>query len=75
MVDRKKKEIEDYIDACESQLDNVLSSPIESGNYALPSADELDETTFLEDEIEETQNSLDLFDEEDDIVKQFFGIK
>ena len=40
----------------------------------MPSAEEIDETIFLKDEIENTKSLLDLFDDEDEIIKKFFGI-
>lgn len=66
---------EEYIGASESQLNNVLSSPIDSGGYSMPSIEEVDETIFLEDEIESTKELLDIFYDEDDEVKKYFGIK
>lgn len=71
----EKDNIKEYLNACESQLDNVLSSPIGTGDYSLPSADEVDETVFMEDEIEATNDLLDLFEDDDDVMKDFFGIK
>ncbi len=41
----------------------------------MPSAEEVDETIFLENEIETTKDLLDLFDDEDDIMKKFLGIE
>lgn len=43
----------------------------------MPSAEEVDETIFLEDEIESTKDLLDLFDDEDEneVMKKFLGIK
>lgn len=69
-----KERLEEYLDACKSQLDNVLSSPIRSGDYSLPSVEDTDEAVFLEDEIESTKDLLDLFDGEDDVMKRFYGI-
>ncbi len=74
-MNNEKDNIKEYLNACESQLDNVLSSPIGTGDYSLPSADEVDETVFMEDEIEATNDLLDLFEDDDDIMKDFFGIK
>lgn len=53
----------------------MLSSPIGTGDYSLPSAEEVDETVFMEDEIETTNDLLDLFEDDDDVMKDFFGIK
>lgn len=41
----------------------------------MPSIEEVDETIFLEDEIESTKELLDIFYDEDDEVKKYFGIK
>lgn len=70
-----KEDLEDYLEARESQLNNVLSSPISTGDYSMPSADEINETIFLEDEIENTKSLLELFDDEDEVMKKFLGIK
>lgn len=70
-----REDIEEYLEACESQFNNVLSSPIGTGEYSMPSTEEVDETIFLEDEIESTKDMLDIFDDEDDLVKKYFGIK
>ncbi len=67
--------LNEYKEACESQLDNVLSSPIGTADYSLPSAEEVDETVFMEDEIEATNDLIDLFEDDDDVMKNFFGIK
>ena len=74
-MNNEKDNSKEYLNACESQLDNVLSSPIGTGDYSLPSADEVDETVFMEDEIEATNDLLDLFEDDDNVVKDFFGIK
>ena len=71
----EKEELEEYLEARESQLNNVLSSPIGAGDYSMPSAEQIDETIFLEDEIENTKSLLDLFDDEDEVMKKFLGIK
>lgn len=72
----EREELEEYIKAQESQLDNVLSSPIGTSDYSLPSDNELNETIFLEDEIETAKDFLDLLDDDDDeVLKNFFGIK
>ena len=71
----EKEELEEYLEARESQLNNVLSSPIGTGDYSMPSAEQIDDTIFLEDEIENTKSLLDLFDDEDEVMKKFLGIK
>lgn len=73
--DLDKEDLEEYLEARESQLNNVLSSPIGTGDYSMPSAEEVNETIFLEDEIESTKDLLDLFDDEDEVMKKFLGIK
>lgn len=66
-----RKDITDEFQADLSQLDNAYTSPIMTGNYDLMSSEELDEVTFLEDEIESLQSELDeLYD--DEVVKSFF---
>lgn len=70
-----KEDLEEYLEARESQLNNVLSSPIGTGDYSMPSVNEVNETIFLEDEIESTKDLLDLFDDEDEIMIKFLGIK
>lgn len=71
----EREELEEYIKAQESQLDNVLSSPIGTSDYSLPSDNELNETIFLEDEIETSKDFLDFLDDDDEVLKNFFGIK
>ncbi|GEM_PF-5486242 len=75
MSEISKKDIEEYLDARESQLNNVLSSPIGTKDYSMPSIEEIDATIFLENEIETTENMLDILEDDDIIMKQFFGIK
>lgn len=70
----ERGDLEEYLEAKESQLNNVLSSPIGTGDYSMPSAEEIDETIFLEDEIENTKSLLDLFDDEDEVMMKFLGI-
>lgn len=74
-MDSEKEELEEYLEARESQLNNVLSSPIGTGDYSMPSADELNEIIFCEDEIESTEDLLDVFEDEDDVVKKFFDLE
>lgn len=73
--DLDKEDLEEYLEARESQLNNVLSSPIGTGDYSMSSAEEVNETIFLEDTIESTKDMLDLFDDEDEVMKKFLGIK
>ena len=56
MENSEHKELEEYLEARETQLNNVLSSPIGTGDYSMPSTDEVDETIFCEDEIEDTRD-------------------
>lgn len=72
MENSEHKELEEYLEARETQLNNVLSSPIGTGDYSMPSTDEVDETIFCEDEIEDTKELLDLLDDEDDNVMKDF---
>lgn len=73
--DLERMELKEYLEARESQLNNVLSSPIGTGDYSMPSTEEVNETIFCEDEIESTKDLLDLFDDEDEVMKKFLGIK
>lgn len=74
--DIERMELQEYLEARESQLNNVLSSPIGTGDYYMPSSDEVNETIFCEDEIEDTKDLLDILDdEENNVMKDFFGIK
>ena len=66
-----RKDITDEFQADLSQLDNAYTSPIMTGNYDLMSSEELDEVTFLEDEIESLQSELDELDD-DEVVKSLF---
>ena len=66
-----RKDITDEFQADLSQLDNAYTSPIMTGNYDLMSSEELDEVTFLEDEIESLHSELDELDD-DEVVKSFF---
>lgn len=72
-MDKKsyRKDITDEFQADLSQLDNAYTSPIITGNYDLMSSEELDEVTFLEDEIESLQSEFDEL-EDDEVVKSFF---
>lgn len=74
--DIERLKLEEYLEARETQLNNVLSSPIGTGDYSLPSSDLVNEAIFCEDEIEDTKDILDLLDdEEDNVMKDFFGFK
>lgn len=53
----------------------MLSSPIGTGDYSMPSTEEVNETIFCEDEIESTKDLLELFDDEDEVMKKFLGMK
>lgn len=70
----EREDLEEYLEARESQLNNVLSSPIGTGDNSMPSTEEIDDTIFLEDEIENTKSLLDLFDDEDEVMMKFLGI-
>ncbi|MBO5053282.1 MAG: hypothetical protein J6C44_03470 [Muribaculaceae bacterium] len=74
--DIERLKLEEYLEARETQLNDVLSSPIGTGDYSLPSSDLVNEAIFCEDEIEDTKDILDLLDdEEDNVMKDFFGFK
>ena len=67
----ERDDLEEYLEARESQLNNVLSSPIGTGDYSMPSAEQIDETIFLDDEIENTKSLLDIFEDEDEVIRNF----
>ena len=67
----ERDDLEEYLEARESQLNNVLSSPIGTGDYSVPSAEQIDETIFLDDEIENTKSLLDIFEDEDEVIRNF----
>ena len=67
----ERDDLEEYLEARESQLNNVLSSPIGTGDYSVPSAEQIDETIFLYDEIENTKSLLDIFEDEDEVIRNF----
>lgn len=73
-MDKKsyRKDITDEFQADLSQLDNAYTSPIMTENYDLMSSEELDEVTFLEDEIESLQSEFDELEDDDEVVKSFF---
>lgn len=70
--DIERMELEEYLEARETQLNNVLSSPIRTGDYSLPLSDEVNKAIFCEDEIEDTKDLLDLLDDEEDYVMKVF---
>lgn len=74
-MDMDKEKLEEWLDARVSQLNNILQRPLDSGDYSNLSAKELDAITWLEDEIDTIQNEIELLEEDDDIVKQFFGME
>lgn len=52
----------------------MLSFPIGSGDYSMPSNYEVDETILMEDEIESIKDLLDLSDDKEEILKIFLEI-
>lgn len=70
-----KTELEENLDACISQLNNVLQRPLDTGDYSNLSDKELNEITWLEDEIDFIENEIDFLEDDDDIVRQFLGMK
>ena len=64
-----KADLKDYIEARQTELDNIISYPIGTGSddYSLPSSDQLDEMIILDQQIGDAQDFLDeLEDDEDD---------
>ncbi len=71
--DRIIDEIKDNIELNESRLNNIYSTPLtEGGMDSL--MDNIDNNTFCENEIENDIDVLDILEEEDEVVKAFFGI-
>lgn len=66
-------EIKDDIDLNESRLNYIYSTPL-SGSGMDYLMDNIDNITFCEDEIESDIDELDIWVEEDEVVKSFFGI-
>lgn len=66
-------DIKDDIELNESRLNNIYSTPITEGgmNFLM---NNIDSITFCENEIENDIDELDIWEEEDEVVKSFFGI-
>ncbi len=69
-----RREVEEHLVSMESQLDTVYNAPVTDGGmeYLMEHQDEI---TFCEDEIEGGLDILDCLDEDDKILKEFFGKK
>lgn len=72
-----KHQLEDYEANMESQLNLIYSTPITDGGAFPMSASQVDKITFLQDQIDETQEILDFGDDEDDalLLKYMGNIK
>lgn len=64
-----KERIIDDIELNESRLNNIYSTPITEGGMDFL-MNNIDSITFCENDIDE----LDIWEEEDEVVKSFFGI-
>lgn len=62
-------EIKDVIELNESRLNNIYSTPLTEGGMDFL-MNNIDSITFCENDIDE----LDIWEEEDEVVKSFFGI-
>lgn len=67
-----QRQAEDYIESMESQLDNIYNAPLttDGWDYLMKNIDKI---TFCEDEIEEASMIIDFLDEDDEVVRNFFG--
>ena len=66
-------EIKDDIELNESRLNNIYSTPLTEGGMDFL-MNNIDSITFCENEIENDIDELDIWAEEDEVVKSFFGI-
>lgn len=66
-------EIKDDIELNKNRLNYIYSTPL-SGSGMDYLMDNIDNITFCEDEIESDIDELDIWAEEDEVVKTFFGI-
>lgn len=61
------------IELNESRLNNIYSTPITEGGMDFL-MNNIDSITFCENDIENDIDELDIWEEEDEVVKSFFGI-
>lgn len=64
MQKERKQELEEHIEALQSQLDLVYTEPMETGNYGPMSEYEVYEMNFLERLIDDTFDELDELDDD-----------
>jgi len=64
MQKERKQELEEHIEALQSQLDLVYTEPMETGNYGPMSEYEVYEMNFLEGLIDDTFDELDELDDD-----------
>ena len=62
------------IELNESRLNNIYQTPLTEGGMGVL-IDNVDNITFCEDEIASDLDEIDIWEEEDETVKDFFGIK
>lgn len=71
-----KDELIDEINLYESRINRVLLDSTKDGNYRNLTGEELDELTFCNDNIDDLEAEIDMLDDDDDeVVKNFFGMK
>lgn len=70
--DRIIDEIKDDIELNESRLNNIYSTPLTEGGMDFL-MDNIENITFCENEIESDIDVLDILEEEDEVMKTFFG--
>lgn len=69
-----KRELEDYKDSVESQLNLMFSTPLAGGGEFPMLTQQVDRITFLEDQMEMAQDLLDIMNYEDDkFLEDFYG--
>lgn len=66
-------ETNDDIELNESRLNNTYSMPLSEGGMDFL-MNNIDSITFCENDIENDIDELDIWEEEDEVVKSFFGI-
>lgn len=66
-------EIKDDIELNENRLNSIYSTPLTEGGMDFL-MDNIDNITFCENEIDSDIDILDILEEEDEVVKSFFGI-
>lgn len=71
-----KDELIDEINLYKSRINWVLLDSTQDGDYRNLTSKELDELTFCNDNIADLEDEIDMLDddEDDEVVKNFFGM-